>query len=395
MSIRRRLLDIASSQVGNTEPTGDDKYIEFFNKEVNKTWALEKNVPWCSIFVTYCLINAGVTNKEAPYTCSCDDGMNWFKQHKQFNTKDSKYEPVVGDIVYYSNTGNQMDSTHVGIVIQSMQNTIKTIEGNTPQDGVDGVRVKVRERASNYILGYGHILMSDEVDPQQELFENTQYVGTGNTLIQVISTERLPVYAQNKSILGYLFKDMTAEVLQVTEDRKSLKVVWRSSKDGIAYVDTSNTQYRMIPINKEPVYKPKVHTVGRTINFTGNKCYMSADADNGIDCTSGVVTITQYAQGQKHPYHVVHKSNQCNVYGWVDEKYLVSVLTSKEIVTCTVTADVLNIRIGAGTQFKKLPQYPQVRKGTKLIILEKVGDWYKISINGHTGYVHSSYVKRT
>jgi stage II sporulation protein D len=55
-----------------------------------------------------------------------------------------------------------------------------------------------------------------------------------------------------------------------------------------------------------------------------------------------------------------------------------------------VTASALNVRSGPGTKNHKVGM---VVKGDKLKILEKVGEWYKISFNSLQGYVHGDYVK--
>lgn len=55
-----------------------------------------------------------------------------------------------------------------------------------------------------------------------------------------------------------------------------------------------------------------------------------------------------------------------------------------------VTASALNVRSGPSTKNHKIGV---VVKGTKLTVLEKVGEWYKIEYNGITGYVHGGYIK--
>ncbi len=55
-----------------------------------------------------------------------------------------------------------------------------------------------------------------------------------------------------------------------------------------------------------------------------------------------------------------------------------------------VTASALNIRSGPGTKNHKVGM---VLKGKKVKIHEKVGEWYRITYNGISGYVHGSYIK--
>lgn len=55
----------------------------------------------------------------------------------------------------------------------------------------------------------------------------------------------------------------------------------------------------------------------------------------------------------------------------------------------TISADVLNVRSGAGTNYNVVGS---LRKGTAVDIIERLNGWYKISVNGTTGYVSSEYV---
>lgn len=58
--------------------------------------------------------------------------------------------------------------------------------------------------------------------------------------------------------------------------------------------------------------------------------------------------------------------------------------------TFTVTADVLNVRSGPGTNYAKIGRRIQ---GTKLNVFQRMSNgWYKISFNGKTGYVSGDYV---
>ena len=57
----------------------------------------------------------------------------------------------------------------------------------------------------------------------------------------------------------------------------------------------------------------------------------------------------------------------------------------------TVTASVLNIRSGPGTDYSRVGF---VTRNSRLVVLEKTTNtWYKINYNGTEGYVHSGYLK--
>ena len=60
----------------------------------------------------------------------------------------------------------------------------------------------------------------------------------------------------------------------------------------------------------------------------------------------------------------------------------------------TITADWLNVRTGAGTNFSRMGS---VAQGTRLTVISVHGEWYKVTcqMDGtiQTGYVHSQYVQ--
>lgn len=57
-----------------------------------------------------------------------------------------------------------------------------------------------------------------------------------------------------------------------------------------------------------------------------------------------------------------------------------------------VTANVLNVRKGAGTKYYVLGT---LKKGTSVNVVGESGDWYKISYKGSTAYVSKQYISKT
>lgn len=152
MNVIEKIISIAKAEIGTCEPTGDDKYIKVYNALTGAGFNMA--VAWCAIFVTWVLYTANVAKSIVPYFASCDVGMNWFKNRKQW--KDGKgyggsYTPKAGDIIFFSSGYNQKDSTHVGIVTGASGNTVHTIEGNTS----DAVHERSYDQSNKYILGYG------------------------------------------------------------------------------------------------------------------------------------------------------------------------------------------------------------------------------------------------
>ena len=94
--------------------------------------------------------------------------------------------------------------------------------------------------------------------------------------------------------------------------------------------------------------------VGDVVTFSGSKHYTSAAGSSGSTCKPGKAKITAIAKGKAHPYHLIAVSGGgSTVYGWVDAS---TVSVGSEAAAATsyrvkITADVLNIRKGPGTNY--------------------------------------------
>lgn len=183
MSIVEKIIGIAKAEIGTCEPSGDDKYIKVYNALTGTKF--DTTVAWCAIFVTWVHYTANVAKDIVPYFASCDIGMNWFKNKRQW--KDGKgyggiYVPKAGDIIFFSSGHNQNDSTHVGIVTGVSGNTVHTIEGNTS----DAVHERSYVQDNRYILGYGIPAYGEDLEvselPKIECEYDTVTVGKGDTL---------------------------------------------------------------------------------------------------------------------------------------------------------------------------------------------------------------------
>lgn len=94
--------------------------------------------------------------------------------------------------------------------------------------------------------------------------------------------------------------------------------------------------------------------VGDVVTLSGSKHYTSAAGSTGSTCKPGKAKITAIAKGKAHPYHLIAVSGGgSTVYGWVDAS---TVSVGSEAAAATsyrvkITADVLNIRKGPGTNY--------------------------------------------
>lgn len=396
MGIRDKLLEICNKELGVGEPSGEDKYIDWFNKNVLKTWGFAFNVAWCQIFATYTGVHAGLTNKEFPLTAGCDEGMNWFKNRGQWKNSlayGGNYTPRKGDMVYYSSTHNQNDSTHVGWAESCSGNVLTVVEGNYSNK----VKKRTIDLTDPYIIGYGIVRYPDE---SSETIPVNPLIGKGKGTGVALSAMRV----RNGPSTGYVIvgnipKGSSVEVLEQT-DNEWLKIVWDGTEWGYAYV--SNTKpYFEITWKEEP-YKPKdAYEIGEVVQFNGGKHYTSSNAEKGYICLPGKARVSQYAKGAKHPYHLVSvEGGGSSVYGWTDTRDISQIKQEDYIVWVgMVTASVLNVRTGPGTKYGKLQAWPQLGSGNLVdVIGERKADdgktWYYVNIQGNKGYVHSAYLRK-
>lgn len=154
-----KIVDIAISQIGTAEPSGDDKYIKYYNNLTGSNFGT--TVSWCAMFVTYCAREAGVPTTVIPNFASCTTGRQWFKNHGVWHSPDG-FAPKPGDIIMFDwdLSGN---CDHVGIVEKVVGGNVYTIEGNTRGGYLrDGVRRKMYARKYNRIAGYARPKYSSE-----------------------------------------------------------------------------------------------------------------------------------------------------------------------------------------------------------------------------------------
>lgn len=170
-SQRSTLVQVAEAEVGVSGRP--NKYTRWLGT-IKGSYSYE----WCATFVSWCGYTAGLSGM-IPKNAGCDYGMNWFKERGQWQYSKAfggSYTPKPGDIIYFSNDGNQADSTHVGIVKSASGNTVTTIEGNYD----DRVAVVTRDQSSTYVLGFGIPAYEEDKSTIEGNFED--YAGGNGTV---------------------------------------------------------------------------------------------------------------------------------------------------------------------------------------------------------------------
>jgi len=154
INYKTAIVNSALSYLGTTAPKGDDRFIKAYNKWAGSKFDVDKT-PWCAIFVTYNARMVGVPTSIIPNFASCSVAIKWFETRGRYHTRDSGYTPKSGDLIFFDwKPGTGVD--HVGIVIDSVNGRVETVEGNTRNSnaGNYGVFKKSYVTSSNSILGY-------------------------------------------------------------------------------------------------------------------------------------------------------------------------------------------------------------------------------------------------
>ena len=131
-----------------------------------KNW-YELDDNWCGMFVAYCAdqcgyISSGIIVKSA----SISESKAWYEARDEFQTKESGYIPMPGDIIYFTN-----GMSHMGIVIEYDGSTdhVIVIDGNSGPSSTEiyhkGSRVCRHEYARTMaaISGYATPAYPDQV----------------------------------------------------------------------------------------------------------------------------------------------------------------------------------------------------------------------------------------
>ena len=108
---------------------------------------------------------------------------------------------------------------------------------------------------------------------------------------------------------------------------------WKAFKDVVLkYYYELSGEKPVTPIEPEEPEALKDIKVGDIVEFRGNMHYTNPNKLIGSKCTPGKAKVTHISKGSKHPYHLVRVDGGSTVYGWVDEKDIVTEAASEIMV---------------------------------------------------------------
>ncbi len=134
--LRLRLVNEAEAWLGTEEgSTAHARILDIYNSHepLAQGYPVSTEDNWCAAFVSAMAIEAGMTDI-IPTECGCERQIGLWQELGRWE-EDDAYEPLPGDIIYYSGeaplTGDCTAwSDHVGIVVGTWHGWIKVIEGN-------------------------------------------------------------------------------------------------------------------------------------------------------------------------------------------------------------------------------------------------------------------------
>lgn len=132
----------------------------FTEAAVDANWG--EATPWCSCFVSWGLVKAGLNGPE--------DNLKWFadvdsfklflENNSAWTSRDAatgKKLPKAGDLIFFDTNLSDDDHSpsHVGVVCKVEDGSVYTIEGNVMDNDVDKVKNQSYSLTYEEIIGYG------------------------------------------------------------------------------------------------------------------------------------------------------------------------------------------------------------------------------------------------
>lgn len=164
--LRLQLVQTAQSWLGTEEgSTAHAMLLDIYNSHepLAQGYEVQPEDSWCAAFVSAVAIECELTSI-IPTECGCQRQIGLWQALNRWEEADD-YEPLPGDIIYYSWDDFNLftDATgwsdHVGIVVGTWHGFIKVIEGNYD----DSVAYRYIPVGAPGIRGYG---LPDYTDPQ-------------------------------------------------------------------------------------------------------------------------------------------------------------------------------------------------------------------------------------
>ena len=125
MSNIDKLIKLIKGEIGVSEPHGDDKYIKWYSKYTGVKLPLD--MAWCAVFVSWAVINAGITFKPFTRCTLMRDHLRGLSMYK--TRREGMNTAKAGDLIFYD-WDVSGDADHVGVIVARNGDTLTVVEGN-------------------------------------------------------------------------------------------------------------------------------------------------------------------------------------------------------------------------------------------------------------------------
>lgn len=335
---RQKVIDIALKEVGYLEKKTNAQLDDMtanagsnnYTKYARDLYAAgyyngnKNGYAWCDVFVDWCFFKAfGKTVGQAIQCQTGDLGAGCVYSARYYQNKGQLHtsNPQVGDQIFFGTSAS--DVTHTGLVYKVDGSKVYTVEGNT--SGASGVianggGVCKKSYALSYakIYGYGRPAYGDGYSgaaaPSGAASGNAAPAPGPFAVGDMVKFTGGKHYTNSSAILPKSCKGGKAKVTAVALGKAHPYHLVRVEGGGSTVCGWVDAAYI------EPLASDTwVPAVGDTVIYNGTKHYTSSNAATAKNCKGGKAKITAYANGAKHPYHLIRVSGSgATVYGWVD-----------------------------------------------------------------------------
>lgn len=209
----------SNADFGGLNTSGTKDFVEYnvlYGKlDNNQGNGVSYGYYWCASFVNWCLRQARVSKSaSAAAEVSCQ---RWLAACKSANiyVEKSGYLPKSGDLIFFKDTGSNLTSTHMGIVLYCDGSRVYTVEGNTSNGSFSSngnyVALKDYILTSSYIVGY----VAPEYEKKANILQ-TDYSGNHLSPGIYIAKEDIACF-ENPELRGESRKIGAYTVFTVTE----------------------------------------------------------------------------------------------------------------------------------------------------------------------------------
>jgi len=171
--LRKQLLEIAESQIGIRELTGnnDGKEIEAYLKSVN----LGKGYAWCVAFVVWCHLQISC-DFPIPITAWSPAMFNTNVVYHKYHKRISEWIPKGGEVFgkYYT---SKKRIAHVGIIEKKFSKHFITVEGNTSLIGAILTKTNLTQREKDTLERDG-IWVAKKIQKPQDIYIASDHIGS-------------------------------------------------------------------------------------------------------------------------------------------------------------------------------------------------------------------------